>query len=283
MKLNRHEFMRRLGVTLAGWLAARTTAACQVFPPRVLCYDQAPPDTPTPAVTCYTVMPSPTPSLSSDAGDYLTRQAQIFQATLEAGGLPAEATRQAQAALARERLRLCWLAGLDALAKQAEDLDVGEQAQKQLLADHRAALNDLVALNELSAEAADQAQIAFEGAAYHVWRSNAPITCYEPMLVDFRPVSSGDLVSRAKILSMSSDLNPNTLAVIQASMERDVAFLNMSPDEVNVLYQRFIQSRKQGQPPPDFAHVELEVPPEAAEAAQFLIEVLARDRLRNRP
>jgi len=36
-----------------------------------------------------------------------------------------------------------------------------------------------------------QLQAAFDAAAYHAWRANAPITCYEPVPVDYRPTVAG--------------------------------------------------------------------------------------------
>ena len=82
------------------------------------------------------------------------------------------------------RLRSCW-GRLDNLAETTKkDYEKGEQLKAELAAGHRAALDDLVSSGELTALVSDQVQAAFDEALYHVWRANAPMTCYEPMIVE---------------------------------------------------------------------------------------------------
>jgi hypothetical protein len=250
--------MRRFGIAVASALATRCT-----FPP-----DRA--VRPTPEVTCYeAVAPTVSPREAQ-----LTRQAEALIATAAAGGLPADATRQATAALGRERMRTLWL-GMDALARAAEkDIEQSERMRDDLIAQHRLVLDELVSLEELGEAVAACVQAAFEGAVQHTWRANAPITCYEPVLIDWRPTSSADLIAQAEILAQAGDLAPETTAQVQAAIERDMAFLSLPPPEVEALYQHILSDRGTDGPVPGFEEAALDVPPEAVEAAGFLVALL---------
>jgi hypothetical protein len=177
----------------------------------------------------------------------------------------------------RGRLRNCWLQ-LDWLAQQTQgDYDRGDRAREKLAADHRAALDDLVAAGELDAAVADQMQVAFTEASHHVWRSNAPITCYEAVMVDYTPASSGQLAQQASLLAEiagSGDLDPTTVAQAQAAIERDIAFLNLSDAETQALYDQLVATAGGTYDFPPLDELDLEVTPEAAEAARLLVELL---------
>jgi hypothetical protein len=171
-------------------------------------------------------------------------------------------------------MRLEWLAG------QSSDWERGEQARQQLAAQHRSALDKLVAEGELSPEVADELQTAYDAATYHVYRSHAPITCYEPMIVDYAPTSSDQLTTQADLLAEMSDqadLDPATVALTQAGIERDIAFLSLSMDERNALYDALIEAGNEGTPIPPFDQLELEITPEAREAARFLVDLLLEE------
>jgi hypothetical protein len=178
----------------------------------------------------------------------------------------------------RGRLRHCWLR-LDWLAQQAKgDYERGDQAREELAADHRAALDDLVAAGELGVTVADQVQVAFTEAAHHVWRSNAPITCYEAVMMDYTPASSGQLAQQASLLpelAKSGDLDPATVAQAQAAIERDIALLNLSDAETQALYEELIEAAGDTYDFPSLDELDLDIPPEAAEAARFLVELLS--------
>ena len=180
----------------------------------------------------------------------------------------------------RGRLRNCWLR-LDWLAQQTrKDFERGDQALDGLVADHRAVLNDLVTSGELDAAVADQMQVAFTEAAFHVWRSNAPITCYEAVMVDYTPASSGQLAQQAGLLAeiaKSGDLDPATVTQAQASIERDIAFLNLSQAETQALYDELIEAAGDTHDFPSLDELDLDVTPEAAEAARFLVELLLEE------
>jgi hypothetical protein len=253
MSPTRREFMKQFGVMLA----ALATARCI-----------RPPDPP--VITCYApAIPTPTPA----PPDQLTRQADILTATAGSGGLDPEATRQALAAIDRERLRATW-AQLDDLAAGTQaDFEGSEEKRDALVAGHRAALDDLVAHGELAEDVAGQVQVAFDAAAYHVWRSNAPITCYEPVLIDYKPASSDQLVEQAQVLAGRDDLDPQTVAQAQAAIAKEIAFLNMPQEEVDALYQRILNGQSD-QPIPNFQDVDLEVSPQDLAAAQFLVDLL---------
>ena len=180
----------------------------------------------------------------------------------------------------RGRLRSVW-SQLDWLALQSkDDWERGEKARQELAAQHRAALDELVGAGELSSEVADEVQAAFDAAAYHIYRSNAPITCYEPMIVDYAPVSSDQLTQQAELLTQMAEkgeLDPATVSKARAAIERDIAFLSLSPEERQALYDQLIQAANQGAVVPPFDQLELEITPQAAEAARFLLELLLKE------
>ncbi len=180
----------------------------------------------------------------------------------------------------RGELRSVWMR-LEWLGEQSTgDWERGDQARQELTAQHRLALDELVTDGELSPEVAEELQAAFEAAAYHVYRSHAPITCYEPMIVDYAPTSSGQLTTQADLLAEMADradLDPATVSQAQAGIERDIAFLSLSSDERNALYDSLIQAANQGAAIPPFDQLDLEIPPEAAEAARYLVDLLLEE------
>jgi hypothetical protein len=174
----------------------------------------------------------------------------------------------------RGRLRNCW-GRLDWLVQQIEkDFERGSKARDQLVADHRAALDDLVAANELDASVAERVQSAFDEAVYHIWHSNA-VTCYETQGPIYQAASRGQLVQQANLLAemaQSGSLASETVALAQAALERDIAFLSLSPTETEALYDKLVTP---GGRYPLFDDVDLEIMPQAAEAARFLVELLS--------
>jgi hypothetical protein len=180
----------------------------------------------------------------------------------------------------RERLRRSWqrFDWLERQAKDWSDYEKGEKALEQLKAEHRAALDGLVAAGELDAAVADEVQNAFDAAAYHVWRANCGATCYEPLAgPEYTPASSAQLVQQTELLANLADdatLDQAAVAQAQAAVERDVAFLNLSPEEEQALYDELVKAAGGSYDFPTFDEVELEITPEAAEAARFLVELL---------
>jgi hypothetical protein len=180
----------------------------------------------------------------------------------------------------RGRLRNCWLR-LDWLAQQAKgDYERGDKAREKLAADHRAALNDLVAAGEIDAGVADELNTAFSAAINHILLVNAPITCYEAVLVDYTPASSDQLAQQAGLLAEmaeSGDLDSDVVAQAQAAIERDVTFLKLSYEETQALYDELRETAGDTNDFPSFDELDLEISPETAEAARFLVELLSGD------
>jgi hypothetical protein len=147
-----------------------------------------------------------------------------------------------------------------------------------MTADHRAALDELVTAGELSASVADLVQESYGAAVYHVWRSSAPMTCYEPVIVDYRPSSAGILVQQSEMLAQiaaQGTIEPETLAKAQTALEHDMAFYDLSDADVQALYERVLEeSREAGQSIPSFDELQLELTPDAREAARFILELL---------
>jgi hypothetical protein len=167
---------------------------------------------------------------------------------------------------ARHRLWTCWIR-LDDLVRQSRtDYDQARQAQTALAETHRAALDDLVALDEMDAKVAEHVQAAFVEASFHTWRDSAPITCYRGVFVARGP--SEDLLLQAdKLTEVSGDLDPATVAAVQAALARDMAFFGaLSEDTVEA---RSIASL--------WSSGEIEVCREAFEAAQFLVDLLLEE------
>jgi hypothetical protein len=180
----------------------------------------------------------------------------------------------------RGKLRSTWLK-LDWLAKQSTgDWERGEKARNELATQHQAALDELVAAGELAPEVAEELQAAYDAATYHVYRSNAPITCYEPVIVDYAPTSSNELTKQADLLTEmaeSGDLDPATVSQAQEAVARDISFVSLSQDERQALYDLLIEAANQGTPIPPFDQIDVDITPEAAEAARFLVEVLLEE------
>lgn len=181
----------------------------------------------------------------------------------------------------RDRLRQCWLSFHELARATANAAALGESENtygEQLISDHRLALDELVVSGELSLPQADLIQEAFEAAVYHVWRSNAPITCYKPAMVDYAPASAELLIQQAYTLDAISGqdiIDPETIHKVRAALERDMAFQALSDADVMALYEKITKaSQDQGQPIPLFDELQLEISPDAKAAAQFIIELL---------
>lgn len=196
-------------------------------------------------VSCYAPLPPPTPTLTS-----------------------------------RDRLRECWLRFNDLAMLTSKEFEQGQELIQQLSLEHRALLDEFVAGGELNTAEASLVQEAFEAALYHVWRSNAPITCYEPVIVDYAPVSAGILVHQAEALdalAAQGTIDAPTLADARAALEHDLAFYALSDEQVDSLYARILAEwQSQGAATPSFEQVDLEVTPEARAATEFILSLFIR-------
>jgi hypothetical protein len=240
MGSTRREFIRQIGIVLASAMMAGCTGSGGASQP-------APTSTSAPTPTSASVL-TPTPEC---------------------------APFEAEGNSSRERLRHCWIS-LDWLARQAENgYECGDQARAQLESAHRVVLDDLVEDEELQADVGEYMQSAFDEAVYHIWRSHAPITCYEVAGPFYHPESRGKLIQKANHLAeiaASGNVDPETVAQAQAAMERDMAFLGLSEPELEALYDGLATT---GGNYPPFDEIELEVTPEAAQAAAYLVQLLS--------
>jgi hypothetical protein len=147
-----------------------------------------------------------------------------------------------------------------------------------MTADHRAAREEMVSTGEIPSPVADLVQEAYEAAIYHVWRSNAPMTCYIAMPVNYAPSSAEVLVLQAEALSQAASqgsIDPQTLVKAQAALEHDMAYYALSDADVQALYDRLISDwQANGQSIPSFETLELEPTPDAKAAAQFILDLL---------
>lgn len=184
---------------------------------------------------------------------------------------------------ARDRLRRCWLSFGDLAQATLDESNQGTSENlfgQQLSADHRQALDDLLSEGEITPVVADLVQEAFDAAVYHVWRSNAPITCYEPMIVDYAPVSASVLVQQAEILQELAEkgtVDQVLLSKAEAALEHDMAYYALTDEELSSLYERMVAEwERQGQAVPSFENMDLVITPDARAAAQFIISLLTR-------
>jgi hypothetical protein len=238
MTIPRRDFIKLFGASLGTLLLAR----CQ----------RAGPPTPTPGmVTCYTV---------------------IAPVATAATAAPAQLA-------ARNRLRLCWLRFGELAEKTRRGTDDGgESFRSQLIAEHRSVLDGLAASGEITVPVADLIQEAYTAAVYHVWRSNAMVTCYDMVSPDYTPESAENLVLQTDVLhrlASGGTIASGTLAKTRSALEHDLAFYALSDADVQGLYDRlFSEYSDPGGTIPSFEEVELTLTPDVKAAAQFLIDVL---------
>lgn len=163
-----------------------------------------------------------------------------------------------------ERLRQSWL-DLSAL----KDVSLGSDWEEvQATVDehrtaHQAALDELVEAGEIDQAVADQVQLAFVEAVYHVERSLA--TCYEA--IPFEHDVRVDLLQQAGMLGQLADeldLDQAVVAQAQDAIARDVAFFQAV--KAGKVERAQIEQQFQAD--------QLQAGPEAIEAARVLVELL---------
>ncbi len=243
MPVPRRDFIRLFGISLGSMLLARCAPAHTPEPTYPMtCYE--PTSVPRPADT-------PTPK-----------------------SLPA-----------RTRLRLCWLRFGELAEKTRGGNNPGESGSNplgtQMIAEHRAVLDDLYAAGDITAAVADLVQEAYSAAVYHVWRSQAPMTCYDLAFPDYAPETAENLVRQVETLNRiaaGSTIASDTLAKARAALEHDLAFYALTDADVQSLYDQLIaEYNDPGESLPTFEELELKLPADATAAAQFLIDVLMGD------
>jgi len=184
----------------------------------------------------------------------------------------------------RIRMRLCWLR-FPELAKMTRDgQNPGTDAtdedllRQQMIAEHRDALDELVGAGEITAPVADLIHEAYAAAVFHIWRSNALMTCYFSAMIEYTPASADNLVRQAEALSQvaaGGTIEPDTVAKTRAALEHDLAFYALTDEEIQTLYTRLLEENSDpGERIPSFDELDLILTPEVRAAAQFLLDVL---------
>jgi hypothetical protein len=240
MSVPRRDFIKLFGISLGSLLLAR----CQL------------PGIPTIPPTCYMV----------------------------AWHTPAGSTPTPKSLSARDRLRLCWLR-FGELAQKTRDAQNRKDNSwennpigAQMNDDHRHALDELATAGEITAPVADLIQEAYSAAVYHIWRSNVPMTCYEPMIVNYAPASADNLVHQSEAFSQiaaGSTIAPETLAKARTALEHDLAFYALTDADVQALYNKLLEEyQDSGEHIPSFEEMELTLTPDVKAAAQFLLDIL---------
>jgi hypothetical protein len=174
-----------------------------------------------------------------------------------------------------DAVRASWR-DLPSLQQAAEDYEKGEKVLAEMTGRHESALDELVKSGDLRKPVAADMQVAFSEAAFHVWRSYAPISCYEPTPW---PVYDQDakhsLASQAEALAKmagASEIDAATVELARQAIERDIAFLTLPSGDQMAMQQT------QSQTWTAFTDLELVVDEETKEAAHILTEVLLGQR-----
>ncbi len=204
-----------------------------------------------PQTTCYAAVTSePTPAKGSQGDDWASVRAQ-------------------------------WV-GLKQLAQDAPKGELGQKTLESLIANHRAALDKLAQAGQLDSAVAQDMQAAFEAAAHHIWMLNSGVTCYKPSPGPvYGSQSSDELAQQAQALiemSQRSSLDPAVVAQAQAAIERDIAFLAMSDEEEQAFIDAVLQAGQAAQAYPQWPELEMDIPPESAEAARLLARLLVEQK-----
>lgn len=171
---------------------------------------------------------------------------------------------QQQEHFAWDQLRQCWfeLSALKDVSLGSDWKRIQVQVDEQEAA-HQAALAELVEAGELDKAVADQVELAFAEAVYHIERSMA--TCY--IAIPFEHDVRADLLQQTDALHQAADeldLDPAVVGQAQAAIARDVAFfeaVKIGEVERQQVEQQFMAN-------------ELDASPEAVEAARLLVELL---------
>jgi len=240
----RREFMRDVGIMLLSLMASRCQATAPTAGPSPTSTNTP---TVTPTITCYlptTTPPSrPTPSPTPICD------------------LPKNIGQGSD----WQQLRNLWYS-LDHLAH----IKCSEDVLDQLTSEHRATLDRLVQSDILTSAVADEMQIAFDNAAFHVWRMRSRhATCY--ITIIYMMEGRENLVKQALSLTEMTQhifIDEVTVMQIRAAIARDIALLSMTGKEQHALIEAIGSSQFE-----DMAG-SLDIPPESTEAARILVELL---------
>lgn len=213
----------------------------------------------------------------------------------------------------RQKVRDCWLR-LDWLAERAQvGAEEARLAKQELVNQHRAAVDELVAVGELSEDVARYVRVAFVAAADYaidpqpeqagVIVEETVIECYvqvDPPYVSpptprppterqveeaaretallYASGSGRRLAQQAELLeemAATSDIDPETVTVVQAAIQKDMIVLSATDREALVAF--LVAASGGTYHFPGVEHLEIDIPPEVAEAARFLVELILEE------
>jgi len=171
-----------------------------------------------------------------------------------------------------EPLRQCWLdlnnlqqTVREALGKAMQEGDYSfveteEDVKKERSTKHRDILDALVGAGKLDKLVAEQIQVAFDEAQYHIARSMA--TCY--IIIPYELNVRSDLLKQAEVLGeISGDLDPEVVTQARAAIAQDMAYFETIAND-NDNYKSIRVNYEAGK---------LKASPEALEAARLLTEL----------
>ena len=209
--------------------------------------------------------------MSTTRREFIKSVGVTLASLVVAGGIPACASQRSD----WDALRQHWL-DLDSWGGGLFGAAEAELEEKKVA--HRAALDALVAAGELDVAVSDQIQIAFDEAAFHVWRTSAPMTCYLPSELGMAYMKGrGDLVQQAELLAeiaRTNEVGTGTVALAQAALELDIAFF----EAVITLQAQGLESEARWEAERElveqFEAGDIEIGPETIEAARILVDLL---------
>jgi hypothetical protein len=166
-----------------------------------------------------------------------------------------------------ERIRECWL-NLEVLAKKArEDGEHAGEVRGELVNEHQAALLIMINSGDLDPNIAQEMQTAFEQASSHVEGINSNfVMCYESIeTTSF--FARDDLIQQADVLQeLSADIDPSVLEEIQTTIAYDITYFDLVASSM--------AGRELNE---QFEAGEMDILPEALEAAQLLVNIIQGD------
>jgi hypothetical protein len=197
-------------------------------------------------------------------------------------------------------VRDCWLR-LDWLAERAQaGAEEASLAKQELTAKHRTAVNDLVTSGEMSEGVAACIKRVYAAAVDHVVQSSVSertlnelvdVEEYETppptpqvdemarrIVMDSASGTGGRLVQQADLLSEmagTSDIDPETVDLAQSAIQRDMMLLSVA--DRRYIVTQLVEAAGGTYDFPPIEELEVEIPPEVAEAARFLVELLLEE------
>ena len=167
-----------------------------------------------------------------------------------------------------ERIRECWR-NLDLLAREArKDGEHSSKLWSTLVNEHQAALLIMVNSGDLDMKVAQQMQNVFKRAANHIEGIYSTfVMCYESMETTLF-FARDDLLQQAEVLQeFSDDIDHVVLEEIRTAIAYDITYFELafSPRAGMELNEQFEAG-------------EMEIIPEALEAAQLLVDITLSDQ-----